>query len=76
MKDRRGRVVSSAGKASVRPLERPLDDPGDEAVTGIRGGDAPVDRDGPSGAGAGSRNTSGVRSTRSDAPRAHPGSTG
>lgn len=35
--------MSSAGKASVRPLERPLDDPGDEAVTGTRREDAPVD---------------------------------
>jgi RNA-directed DNA polymerase len=35
--------VSSGGQASVRPLERPLDDPGDEAVTGTRGEDAPVE---------------------------------
>jgi RNA-directed DNA polymerase len=35
--------VSSGGKASVRQLELPLDDPGDEAVTGIRGEDAPVE---------------------------------
>jgi RNA-directed DNA polymerase len=35
--------VSSGDKASVRPLERPLDDPGDEATTGTRGEDAPVD---------------------------------
>ena len=33
--------MSSGGKASVRPLERPLDHPGDEAVTGTRGEDAP-----------------------------------
>ena len=35
--------MSSEGKASVRPLELPLDDPGDEAVTGTRGEDAPVE---------------------------------
>jgi RNA-directed DNA polymerase len=35
--------VSSGGKASVRQLERPLEEPGDEAVTGTRGEDAPVD---------------------------------
>ena len=35
--------MSSEGKASVRPLERPLDDPGDEAVTGTRRADAPVE---------------------------------
>ena len=35
--------MSSEGKASVRPLERPLGDPGGEAGTGIRGEDAPVD---------------------------------
>jgi RNA-directed DNA polymerase len=35
--------VSSGGKASVRQLELPLDDPGDEAVTGTRGEDAPVE---------------------------------
>jgi RNA-directed DNA polymerase len=35
--------VSSEGKASVRQLELPLGEPGDEAVTGIRGEDAPVE---------------------------------
>jgi RNA-directed DNA polymerase len=35
--------VSSEGKASVRQLELPLDNPGDEAVTGTRGEDAPVE---------------------------------
>ena len=35
--------MSRAGKASVRQLELPLDDSGDEAVTGTRGEDAPVD---------------------------------
>jgi RNA-directed DNA polymerase len=35
--------VSSEGKASVRQLERPLEAPGDEAVTGTRGEDAPVE---------------------------------
>jgi RNA-directed DNA polymerase len=35
--------VSSGGKASVRQLERPLGEPGDEAVTGTRGADAPVE---------------------------------
>jgi len=35
--------VSSGGKASVRPLERPLDTPGDEAIAGTRGEDAPVE---------------------------------
>jgi len=35
--------VSSEGKASVRQLELPLDDPGDEAVTGTRREDAPVE---------------------------------
>jgi RNA-directed DNA polymerase len=35
--------VSSAGKAAVRPLERPLDDPGEEAVPGTRREDAPVE---------------------------------
>ena len=35
--------MSSEGKASVRPLELPLDDPGDEAVTGTRREDAPVE---------------------------------
>jgi RNA-directed DNA polymerase len=34
--------LASEGKASVRPLELPLGEPGDEAVTGIRGEDAPV----------------------------------
>ena len=33
----------SEGKASVRPRERPLEDPGEEAVTGTRGEDAPVE---------------------------------
>jgi RNA-directed DNA polymerase len=36
--------VSSEGNASVRQLELPLDAPGDEAVTGTREGDAPVER--------------------------------
>lgn len=35
--------MSSEGKASVRQLELPLDDPGDEAGTGTRGEDAPVE---------------------------------
>jgi RNA-directed DNA polymerase len=35
--------VSSGGNASVRQLELPLDDPGDEAATGRRGEDAPVE---------------------------------
>ena len=35
--------MSSGDKASVRPRELPLDDPGDEAVTGTRGEDAPVE---------------------------------
>jgi RNA-directed DNA polymerase len=35
--------VSSGGNASVRQLELPLDDPGDEAVPGTRGEDAPVE---------------------------------
>jgi RNA-directed DNA polymerase len=35
--------VSSGGQASVRPRERPLEDPGEEAVTGTRGEDAPVE---------------------------------
>ena len=35
--------MSSEGNASVRQLERPLDDPGDEAVTGTREGDTPVE---------------------------------
>ena len=39
---RRGRVVSSAGTASVRLRERPLGEPGEEAVTGRRGEDAAV----------------------------------
>ena len=43
MQARRGRVGSRAGKASVRQLARPLGEPGDEAVTGRRGADAPVD---------------------------------
>jgi RNA-directed DNA polymerase len=43
LKERSGRVVSSEGKASVRQLELPLGEPGDEAVTGIRGEDAPVE---------------------------------
>jgi RNA-directed DNA polymerase len=33
--------VSSEGHASVRPLELPLEAPGDEAITGTRGEDAP-----------------------------------
>ncbi|MGH8057425.1 MAG: reverse transcriptase domain-containing protein, partial [Candidatus Entotheonellia bacterium] len=33
--------MSSEGTASVRPLERPLGDPGDAAVAGLRGEDAP-----------------------------------
>ena len=32
------------GKAAVRQLERHLDDPRDEAVTGTREGEAPVER--------------------------------
>ena len=35
--------MSSGGKASVRPLELPLDTPGDEAIAGTRGEDAPVE---------------------------------
>jgi RNA-directed DNA polymerase len=35
--------VSSEGQAPVRPRELPLDDPGDEAVTGTRREDAPVE---------------------------------
>lgn len=35
--------MSSGGKASVRPLERPLDTPGDEAIVGTRSEDAPVE---------------------------------
>ena len=34
--------MSSDGQASVRPLERPLDAPGEEAGTGTRRADAPV----------------------------------
>jgi RNA-directed DNA polymerase len=36
--------VSSGGKAAVRQLERPLGEPGEEATTGTRGEDAPVER--------------------------------
>jgi hypothetical protein len=43
LKERRGRLVSSGGKASVRQLELPLEAPGDEAVTGTREGDTPVE---------------------------------
>jgi hypothetical protein len=35
--------VSSGGQASVRPRERPRDAPGEEAVTGTRGENAPVE---------------------------------
>jgi RNA-directed DNA polymerase len=35
--------VSSGGTAVVRPLERPLDPPGDDASAGTRGADAPVE---------------------------------
>jgi RNA-directed DNA polymerase len=35
--------VSSRGKASVRQLELPLGTPGDEAIAGTRGEDAPVE---------------------------------
>jgi hypothetical protein len=35
--------VSSGGKASVRQLELPREEPGDEAVTETRGADAPVE---------------------------------
>jgi RNA-directed DNA polymerase len=35
--------VSSAGNASVRQLELPLEEPGEEAVPGTRGEDAPVE---------------------------------
>jgi hypothetical protein len=35
--------VSSGGKASVRQLELPLGTPGDEAIAGTRGEDAPVE---------------------------------
>ncbi|HSF32270.1 MAG TPA: group II intron reverse transcriptase/maturase, partial [Candidatus Tectomicrobia bacterium] len=35
--------MSSGGKASVRQLERPLGEPGDEATTGAREGDTPVE---------------------------------
>jgi len=38
--------VSSGGKASVRQLELPLDVSGDEAITGTRGEDAPVEEGG------------------------------
>ena len=38
--------MSSEGKASVRQLELPLDAPGDEAITGTRGEDAPVEEGG------------------------------
>jgi RNA-directed DNA polymerase len=41
LKERSGRLVSSGGKASARPLDLPLGEPGDEAVTGTRGEDAP-----------------------------------
>jgi hypothetical protein len=46
VKERRSRLVSSGGKASVRPLERPLGEPGEEAITGTRGEDAPVEEGG------------------------------
>jgi hypothetical protein len=67
--------VSSGGNASVRQLELPLGEPGDEAVTGTRGEDAPV---------AGTDLLERVleaqnlrpRSNRSDATRAPLGSTG
>jgi hypothetical protein len=67
--------VSSEGKASVRPLERPLDGPGDEAVTGTRGEDAPVEKGGLLERVLDAA-TSGARSTKSDATRAPQGSTG
>jgi RNA-directed DNA polymerase len=35
--------VSSGGQAAVRQLERPLGPPGDEAMAGTRGEDAPVE---------------------------------
>jgi RNA-directed DNA polymerase len=35
--------VSSGGKASVRQLQLPLEEPGGEAATGTRGEDAPVE---------------------------------
>ncbi len=35
--------MSSGDKASVRQRELPLDEPGDEATTGTRGEDAPVE---------------------------------
>ena len=35
--------MSSGSKAAVRPLERPRDTPGDEAIAGTRGEDAPVE---------------------------------
>jgi RNA-directed DNA polymerase len=38
--------VSSGGQAAVRPLERPLGAPGDEAATGTRGEDAPGEEGG------------------------------
>ena len=38
--------MSSEGNASVRQLELPLEVPGDEAVTGTRGEDAPVEEGG------------------------------
>jgi RNA-directed DNA polymerase len=43
LKERRSRFVSSGDKASVRQLELPLGEPGDEATTGTRGEDAPVE---------------------------------
>jgi hypothetical protein len=43
VQERRSRLVSSGGKASVRQLELPLDTPGDEASAGTRGEDAPVE---------------------------------
>jgi retron-type reverse transcriptase len=43
VKERRSRFVSSEGNASVRQLELPLGEPGDEALTGTRGEDAPVE---------------------------------
>ena len=42
-KDRSGRFVLGEGNASVRQRELPLEAPGDEAVTGTRGEDAPVE---------------------------------
>ena len=35
--------MSGGGKASVRQLERPLETPGDGAIAGTRGEDAPVE---------------------------------